>query len=86
MISVGRDPPGAPTSPSPAEGFSAFNIQNPPFKIPSLPSTRKTLENKIQSAFENKAEPEFIEKTVKSLVQTGILEFTETDKVNDKAA
>ena len=52
----------------------------------SRPSTRKKLENKIQSAFENKAEPEFIEKTVKSLVQTGILEFTETDKVNDKAA
>jgi len=50
------------------------------------PSTRKTLENKIQSAFENKAEPEFIEKTIKSFVQAGILDFTETDKVNYKAA
>jgi hypothetical protein len=52
----------------------------------SRPSTRKTLENKINSAFENKAEPEFIEKTIKSLVQAGILDFTETDKVNYKAA
>jgi hypothetical protein len=52
----------------------------------SRPSTRKTLENKIQSAFENKAEPEFIEKSIKSLVQSGILEFTETDKVTYKAA
>lgn len=50
------------------------------------PSTRKTLENKIQSIFENKAEPEFIEKTIKSFVQSGILDFTETDKVNYKAA
>lgn len=50
------------------------------------PSTRKTLENKIQSAFENKAEPEFIEKTIKTFVQAGILDFTETDKVNYKAA
>jgi len=52
----------------------------------SRPSTRKTLENKIQSAFENKAEPEFIEKTIKSFVQASILEFTETDKVVYKAA
>ncbi|MEO8614195.1 MAG: PIN domain-containing protein [Luteolibacter sp.] len=52
----------------------------------SRPSTRKTLENKIRSAFENKAEPEFIEKSIKSLVQSGILEFTETDKVTYKAA
>ena len=52
----------------------------------SRPSTRKTLENKIQSAFENKAEPEFIEKTIKSFIQAGILDFTETDKVNYKAA
>jgi len=50
------------------------------------PSTRKTLENKIQSAFENKADPEFIEKTIKTLVQSGILDFTESDKVNYKAA
>jgi len=52
----------------------------------SRPSTRKTLENKIQSAFENKAEPEFIEKTIKTFIQSGILDFTETDKVNYKAA
>jgi len=52
----------------------------------SRPSTRKTLENKIQSAFENKAEPEFIEKTIKSYVQSGMLDFTETDKVNYMAA
>jgi len=52
----------------------------------SRPSTRKTLENKIQSAFENKAEPEFIEKSIKSFVHAGILDFTETDKVNYKAA
>lgn len=52
----------------------------------SRPATRKTLENKIQSAFENKAEPEFIEKSIRTLVQSGILDFTETDKVNYKAA
>ena len=52
----------------------------------SRPSTRKKLENKIQSAFENKAEPEFIEKTIKIFIQSGILDFTETDKVNYKAA
>ncbi len=50
------------------------------------PATRKTLVNKIKSAFENKAEPEFIEKTIKTFVQTGILDFTETDKVHYKAA
>ena len=52
----------------------------------SRPSTRKTLENKIQSAFENKAEPDFIEKTIRTFVQAGILSFTETDKVSYKAA
>ncbi len=52
----------------------------------SRPSTRKTLENKIQSAFENKAEPEFIEKTIKSLIQAGLLDFTETDKILYKVA
>ncbi len=50
------------------------------------PSTRKTLENKIKSAFENRAEPEFIEKTIKTFVQAGLLDFTENDKVNYKAA
>jgi hypothetical protein len=45
------------------------------------PATRKTLENKIRSAFENNAEPEFIGKTIKSLVQAGVLDFTETDKI-----
>jgi len=50
------------------------------------PSTRKTLENKIKSAFENKAEPEFIERTIKTFVKAGILNFTETDKVLYKLA
>ncbi len=52
----------------------------------SRPSTRKTLENKIQSAFENKAEREFIEQTIKTFVQAGLLDFTETDKVLYKVA
>lgn len=47
----------------------------------SPPSTRKTLENKIKSAFENNAEPEFIEKTIKTFLQAGLLGFTETDKI-----
>ena len=46
------------------------------------PSSRKTLENKIKSAFENKAEPEFIAKTIKAFVHGGILGFTGTDRVN----
>jgi hypothetical protein len=50
------------------------------------PSTRKTLENRIKSVFENKADPGFIEKAVKTLVQIGILDFTEADKVQYKAA
>lgn len=50
----------------------------------SRPGTRKTLENKIQSAFENKAEPDFIEKTIKSFIKAGLLDFTDTDKVHYK--
>ena len=50
----------------------------------SRPSSRKTLENKIQSAFENKAKPEFIEKSIKAFVHAGILNFTDTDKVDYK--
>ena len=50
------------------------------------PSTRKTLENKIKSAFENNADPEFIGKTIKSFVQDGLLDFTETDQVKYKSA
>jgi hypothetical protein len=50
------------------------------------PSTRKTLVNKISSAFENKAEPEFIENAIKSFIQAGLLDFTETDKVLYKIA
>lgn len=50
------------------------------------PSTRKTLENKIQSAFENKAEPEFVAKTIKTFIQDGIFGFTETNKVLYKVA
>lgn len=52
----------------------------------SRPTTRKKLENKIQSAFDNKAEPEFIEKAIKSLIQAGLLDFTENDKVLYKVA
>lgn len=50
------------------------------------PNTRKTLENKIQSVFENKAEPELIEKTIKTFIQAGLLDFTETNKVLYKVA
>jgi hypothetical protein len=50
------------------------------------PSTRKTLVNKINSAFAHKAEPEFIENTIKTFVQAGLLDFTETDKVLYKIA
>jgi hypothetical protein len=35
-----------------------------------------------QSAFENNAEPEFIEKTIKTFVQAVLLDFTETNKVH----
>jgi hypothetical protein len=52
----------------------------------SRPATRKKLENKIQSAFENKAEPIFIENTIKSFIQAGLLDFTENDKVLYKVA
>lgn len=50
------------------------------------PSTRKTLVNRIKSAFENNAEPDFIEHTIKTFIHAGILDFSETDKVNYKAA
>jgi hypothetical protein len=50
------------------------------------PTTRKKLENKIQSVFENKAEPEFIEKTIKSFIAAGLLDFTDTEKVLYNAA
>jgi hypothetical protein len=52
----------------------------------SRPGTRKKLENRILSAFGNKVEPAFIEKTIKNLVHSGILDFTETDKVLYKLA
>lgn len=52
----------------------------------SRPTTRKTLENKIQSALENKADPDLIEKSIKSFIQAGLLDFTENDKVLYKVA
>jgi hypothetical protein len=52
----------------------------------SRPSTRQKLENKIRSAFENNAEPEFIEKTIQSFIQAGLLDFTDNDKVLYKVA
>ncbi len=50
------------------------------------PSTRKTLENKIKSVFESRVEPHFVEKTICSLVSSGILSFSETDKITYSAA
>ncbi|MES2439563.1 MAG: PIN domain-containing protein [Verrucomicrobiota bacterium] len=50
------------------------------------PLTRKTLENRIKSAFENKVEQDFVEKTITQLVQTGIFSITDTDRVDYKAA
>ena len=50
------------------------------------PSTRKTLENKIKSSFRNNVEPDFIEKTIKTFIRTGLLDFTETDQVLYKVA
>jgi PIN domain len=50
------------------------------------PATRKSLVNKIQSAFDNNADTAFIEKTITSFIQLGIIGFTENDKVLYKAA
>ncbi len=50
------------------------------------PSTRKTLENKIQSAFEKKADPEFVEKTILGFTQDGILTIGENSKITYKTA
>ena len=47
----------------------------------SRPATRKTLENKILSAFDQQATPEFIEKTISTFIKTGLLDFTDTGKV-----
>lgn len=52
----------------------------------SRPSTRQGLENKIRSTFENNATPEFIEKTIRSFIQAGVLDFTDNDKVLYKVA
>lgn len=50
------------------------------------PTTRKTLANKIKSAFQHNAEPEFIENAIKIFVHSGLLDFTENDKVLYKIA
>lgn len=47
----------------------------------SRPSTRKTLENKIRSAFENQVDAEFVAKTIDSFVKNGLLDFADTGKV-----
>jgi hypothetical protein len=52
----------------------------------SRPTTRQGLENKIRSNFENNATPEFIEKTIRALIQAGVLDFTDNDKVLYKVA
>lgn len=45
------------------------------------PATRKTLENKILSAFDQQATPEFIDKTIATFIKAGLLDFTDTGKV-----
>jgi hypothetical protein len=50
------------------------------------PATRKTLMNKIKSAFQHNTEPELIETAIKSFIQAGLLDFTENDKVLYKVA
>lgn len=45
------------------------------------PRTRKKLENKIKSTYGNQAAPELVERTIKNLVQSGILAFGANDKV-----
>ena len=52
----------------------------------SRPSTRRKLENKINSVFENKADPDFVGKAIASIIQSGILSFTDADKISYKAA
>jgi hypothetical protein len=52
----------------------------------SRPCSRQGIENKIRSCFENKATPEFIEKTIHSFIQAGLLDFTDNDKVLYKVA
>jgi hypothetical protein len=50
------------------------------------PTTRKSLVNKIQSAFDKNADTAFIEKTINTFLQLKIIGFTENDKVFYKAA
>lgn len=52
----------------------------------SRPTTRQGLENKIRSTLETNATPEFIEKIIRSLIQAGVLDFTDNDKVLYKVA
>jgi hypothetical protein len=52
----------------------------------SRPSTRKKLVNRIQTAFNHQADPEFIESTIEGFVRSGILDFVEADKVKYRAA
>ena len=52
----------------------------------SRPSTRKTLANKIKSAFGNPGDPETIENAIADIVQSGILSFTDENKISYTAA
>lgn len=52
----------------------------------SRPGTLEGLKNKIRTAFQNNTTPEFIEKTIQSFVQAGVLDFTDNDKVLYKVA
>lgn len=48
------------------------------------PANRRGLENKIRSSFGNVVEPELVEKIIKDLVRSGILAFSQNDKVEYK--
>ena len=50
------------------------------------PSSRKTLVNKIRTAFAYVAEPGIVEEAILEFVKEGILSFTEADKVSYNAA
>lgn len=70
---------------TPEERFARFKAE---LKDPTKPrpATREKLENRVRSYFGNQAEPEFIEKTITTFVQAGILGFTETGRILYAAA
>jgi hypothetical protein len=50
------------------------------------PTSRKTLANKIRTAFDCASAPEIVEQVILEFVKEGLISFTDTDKVNYKAA